>query len=82
MSFNVFPNPHRTATEVHRVLKKDGAVFGTVFVHPPPEEISSERAVEPDFVREILAVFDPALWEISFENEGGILFFHVQKSAR
>ncbi len=43
MAFNVFPNPHKAATEIHRVLKKDGSVFGTVFIQPPPEEILSER---------------------------------------
>ena len=36
MAFNVFPNPHKAATEIHRVLKKDGTVYGTVFVQPPP----------------------------------------------
>jgi ubiquinone/menaquinone biosynthesis C-methylase UbiE len=82
MSFNVFPNPHKAATEIHRVLKKDGAVFGTVFVQPPPEEITSERPIDPGLVKEILSVFDPALWELSFESQGGILFFHIQKNTR
>ena len=82
MAFNVFPNPHKAATEIHRVLKKDGSVFGTVFIQPPPEEILSERPIEPDLVREILSVFDPALWELSFETQGGILFFHVRKTSR
>jgi ubiquinone/menaquinone biosynthesis C-methylase UbiE len=82
MSFNVFPNPHKAATEIHRVLKKDGAVFGTVFVQPPPEEITSERPIDPGLVKEILSVFDPALWELSFESQGGVLFFHIQKSTR
>ncbi len=82
MAFNVFPNPHKAATEIHRVLKKDGGVFGTVFISPPPEEIFNERPIEPDLVREILSVFDPALWELSFENQGGILFFHVRKNVK
>ncbi len=82
MTFNVFPNPHKAATEVHRVLKKDGAVFGTVFVQQPPEEIFNERPIEPALIREILSVFDPALWELSFENQGGILFFHVRKNVK
>jgi ubiquinone/menaquinone biosynthesis C-methylase UbiE len=82
MAFNVFPNPHKAATEIHRVLKKDGVVYGTVFIKPPPEEIPSETAIEPDMVREILSVFDPALWDLSFENQGGILFFHVQKNVK
>ncbi|MGO9308859.1 MAG: class I SAM-dependent methyltransferase [Spirochaetia bacterium] len=82
MTFNVFPNPHRAATEIHRVLKKDGEVFGTVFITQPPQEIFNERAIEPDLVREILSVFDPALWDISFESQGGILFFHVQKNVK
>jgi ubiquinone/menaquinone biosynthesis C-methylase UbiE len=82
MTLNVFPNPHKAATEIHRVLKKDGTVFGTVFVKLPPEEIFNENPIEPDTVREILSVFDPALWELSFEYQGGILFFHVQKNVR
>ena len=47
MTFNVFPNPHKAATEIHRVLKKDGVVFGTVFIKTPPEEIPTETAIEP-----------------------------------
>lgn len=82
MTFNVFPNPHRAATEIHRVLKKDGVVFGTVFIQPSRDEIFNERPIEPDLVKEILSVFDPALWELSFENQGGILFFHVQKNVK
>jgi ubiquinone/menaquinone biosynthesis C-methylase UbiE len=82
MAFNVFPNPHKAATEIHRVLKKDGSVYGTVFIQSPPEEILSERPIEPAMVREILSVFDPALWELSIETQGGILFFHVRKSTK
>jgi ubiquinone/menaquinone biosynthesis C-methylase UbiE len=82
MAFNVFPNPHKAATEIHRVLKKDGSVYGTVFIQPPPEEILSERPIEESLVREILSVFDPALWELSIETQGGILFFHVRKSIK
>jgi ubiquinone/menaquinone biosynthesis C-methylase UbiE len=82
MTLNVFPNPHRAATEIHRVLKKDGTIYGTVFVKHPPEEIFNENPIEPDMVREILSVFDPALWELSFEYQGGILFFHVQKNVK
>ena len=82
MTFNVFPNPHKAATEIHRVLKKTGVVFGTVFIKPPPEEIPTETAIEPETVRQILSVFDPALWELSFESQGGILFFHVQKNVK
>jgi ubiquinone/menaquinone biosynthesis C-methylase UbiE len=82
MTFNVFPNPHKAATEIHRVLKKDGVVFGTVFIKPPPEEIPTETAIEPGMVRQILSVFDPALWDLSFESQGGILFFHVQKNVK
>jgi ubiquinone/menaquinone biosynthesis C-methylase UbiE len=82
MTFNVFPNPHRAATEIHRVLKKDGVVFGTAFVEAPRNEMLNEKPIAPDLVREILSVFDPALWELSFENQGGILFFHVQKNVK
>ena len=82
MAFNVFPNPHKAATEIHRVLKKDGGVYGTVFVASPPEELYSERPIEPSLVREILSVFDPALWELSFESKGGILFFQVRKNVK
>jgi ubiquinone/menaquinone biosynthesis C-methylase UbiE len=79
---NVFPNPHKAATEIHRVLKKDGMVFGTVFVEPPPQEFPTERAMAPDVVKEILAVFDPALWELTIDVNGGILFFHVRKNVK
>ena len=83
MTFNVFPNPHRAATEIHRVLKKDGVVFGTAFIQPPRDEIFNERPIEPDLVREILSVFDPALWELSFENQGGNpLLFTYRKTSR
>jgi ubiquinone/menaquinone biosynthesis C-methylase UbiE len=82
MAFNVFPNPQKAATEIHRVLKKDGAIFGTVFVQQPPEQITSERPISLETVKQILSVFDPALWQVSLESEGGILFFQVQKAAR
>ena len=82
MTLNVFPSPHKAATEIHRVLKKDGEVFGTVFVTQPPEEIFDENPIAPEKVKEILSVFDPALWELSFEYQGGILFFHVRKSEK
>ena len=82
MSFNVFPNPHKAATEIHRVLKKDGSVYGTAFLISPPEEILSERPIEDGLIREVLSVFDPALWELSIETVGGILFFHVQRSSK
>jgi ubiquinone/menaquinone biosynthesis C-methylase UbiE len=82
MAFNVFPNPHKAATEIHRVLKKDGSVYGTVFIQAPPEEILSERPLEEITVREIFSVFDPALWELSIETQGGVLFFHVRQSMK
>jgi len=82
MSFNVFPNPHKAATEVHRVLKKDGEVYGTVFIRMPPEEILSEEPIDPDVIRQILSVFDPALWDLDVETQGGILFFHVRKNVK
>jgi ubiquinone/menaquinone biosynthesis C-methylase UbiE len=82
MAFNVFPNPHKAATEIHRVLKKDGIVFGTAFIQIPPEGILSERPVTLEVVKEVLSVFDPALWEQSFETQGGILFFQVQKNIK
>ena len=63
-------------------MKKDGAVYGTVFTQLPPEEILSERPLEEGVVREILSVFDPALWELSIETQGGILFFQVRKSLK
>jgi ubiquinone/menaquinone biosynthesis C-methylase UbiE len=82
MTLNVFPNPHRSATEIHRVLKKDGSVFGTVFVEPPAVDMLNEHPLAPELVKEILSVFDPALWEVTFETQGGILFFQVQKGPR
>jgi len=80
LGLNVFPNPHKAATEIHRVLKKDGTVFGTVYCLPPPQEFQSERPMEERLLREVLAVFDPALWKLTMEKQGGILFFHVQKN--
>ncbi len=82
MAFNVFPNPAKAAEEMQRTLKKDGNVFGTVFVQTPPEEILSESPVQPDAMRKFLSVFDPAVWELSFEMQGGILFFSVKKAAK
>jgi ubiquinone/menaquinone biosynthesis C-methylase UbiE len=82
MVLNVFPNPHRAATEIHRVLKKDGTVFGTVYFQAPPEAFPSEKPMGERLVREVLAVFDPALWTLTIETQGGILFFHVRKSPR
>ncbi len=82
MTLNVFPNPHKAATEIDRVLKKDGEVFGTVFVRHPPEEVFNENPIAAEKVREILSVFDPALWELSFDYQGGILFFHVRKNVK
>jgi ubiquinone/menaquinone biosynthesis C-methylase UbiE len=82
MTFNVLPNPRKAGEEMHRALKKDGNVFGTVFIQAPPEEILSERPVEPHFVEEILSIFHPDSWELSFETQGGILFFTVRKAVR
>ena len=80
MSFNAYPNPPKAAEEIHRVLKRDGSLYGTVFFQAPLDEILSERPVEPAIVREILSVFDPLAWDLSLESEGGILFFHVTRS--
>jgi len=77
MAFNVFPNPEKAAREMQRVIKKDGSVFGTVFVQVPPEEILGESPIEPHAVREVLSAFDPGSWEVTFETQGGILFFYV-----
>ena len=82
MTFNVLPNPHKAATEIHRVLKKDGSVFGTAFIQAPPEETLNEQPVAPELMREILSVFDPAMWELSLETQGGILFFMVRRSLK
>jgi ubiquinone/menaquinone biosynthesis C-methylase UbiE len=82
LGLNVFPNPHKAATEIHRVLKKDGTVFGTVYFRAPPEEFPSEKPMEERLVREVLAVFDPALWELTIEKQGGILFFQVRKNTK
>jgi len=81
LSFNVFPEPHKAAGEIRRVLKKDGSVYGTVFVQPPPEDLLAERPVDPHFVREVFSVFDPSTWKYSDETEGGILFFRVSRPA-
>jgi len=79
MAFNVFPSPRKAAEEMQRTLRKDGSVFGTVFIQPPPEEILSESPIAPETVKEVLSVFDPASWELSLETQGGILFFSVSK---
>ncbi|OHD75292.1 MAG: hypothetical protein A2177_14025 [Spirochaetes bacterium RBG_13_68_11] len=81
LSFNVFPEPHKAAGEIRRVLKKDGSVFGTVFVHPATEDLLSERHVEPHFMREVFSVFDPSAWRFTDETRGGILFFSVNRAA-
>jgi len=57
-------------------------VFGTVYFQPPPEEFPSEKHMEERLVREVLAVFDPALWDLSLEKQGGILFFHVRRALK
>jgi ubiquinone/menaquinone biosynthesis C-methylase UbiE len=82
MTLNVFPDPHKAATEIHRVLKKDGSVFGTAFVEIPTVDMLSEHPLAPEVIKEILSVFDPALWEVTFETQGGILFFQVQKAPK
>jgi ubiquinone/menaquinone biosynthesis C-methylase UbiE len=82
MTLNVFPNPAKAVEELQRVLKKDGSLYGTAFTHAPPEEILSERPIEIERVRELLSTFDPAHWELEIETQGGILFFHVRKTAR
>jgi len=81
LSFNVFPEPHKAAGEIRRVLKKDGSVFGTVFVQRPPEDLLSERPVDPRFVREAFSVFDPSAWKFTDETVGGILFFSLARTA-
>ncbi len=82
LGINSFPNPRKAATEIHRVLKRDGTVFGTVFHLAPPEEFPSEKPMEEKQVREVLAVFDPALWRLTIETQGGMLFFHVGKALK
>jgi ubiquinone/menaquinone biosynthesis C-methylase UbiE len=82
MTLNIFPNPGRSVEEIQRVLKRDGGLFGTVFIQAPPEEVLSERPIAESTIREILSIFDPNQWDLSIEKEGGILFFHVTKSAK
>jgi ubiquinone/menaquinone biosynthesis C-methylase UbiE len=79
MAFNVFPSPSRAAEEIRRVLKKDGGIFGTVFIDEPPTEYISERPVSLKMVQEIFSVFDPAQWVLSTETQGGILFFSLRR---
>jgi ubiquinone/menaquinone biosynthesis C-methylase UbiE len=80
MSFNMLPEPRKAVGEIRRVLKKDGSVFGTVFIRQPPEDLLSERPVERPFVREVFSAFDPPTWTFADETEGGILFFSVNRS--
>jgi len=82
MTFNVLPNSRKAAEEMLRTLRKDGSVFGTAFAHAPPEEILAENPIDPTAVRRILSVFEPGVWEISMETQGGILFFSVNRAAR
>ena len=80
MSFNVFPNPQKAAEELRRVIRKDGSVFGTVFIQPPPDEMLSERPVDPALVREVFSIFDARQWDLSTETQGGVLFFHLKRA--
>ncbi len=79
MAFNVFPNPRRAAEEMLRTLRKDGSLYGTVFVQTPPDEVLSESPIEQHTMKEVLSVFDREAWDLSFETQGGILFFSVSK---
>lgn len=81
LAFNAFPEPRKVAGEIRRVLKRDGAVFGTVFVRPPPEDLLADRPVAPDDLREVFSAFDASAWRVSDESVGGILFFSVTRAA-
>jgi ubiquinone/menaquinone biosynthesis C-methylase UbiE len=81
MAFNVFPNPQKAAEEMKRVLKRDGGVFGTVFVEEPPSDHLSERPVSPVMIEELFSIFDPAQWSMSTESQGGILFFSLRRNS-
>ncbi len=78
MAFNVFPNPQKAAEEIKRVLKKDGGIYGTVFVEEPPADLLSERPVSPGMIEDLFSIFDPAQWSMSTETKGGILFFSLR----
>ena len=80
LSFNAIPEPEKAVAEIRRVLKKDGSVFGTVFVQPPPEDLLSERPVGPRFVRDLFSVFDAPAWKYADETKGGILFYSVSRA--
>jgi ubiquinone/menaquinone biosynthesis C-methylase UbiE len=82
MTFNVLPDPQRAAAEMRRVLKKDGSLYGTVFVETPPEDVLNERPLAQSVLDEILALLAPPQWEHSLEREGGILFFHVSRASK
>ena len=64
MAFNVFPNPIKAAEEMQRTLKKDGSVFGTVFIQAPPEEVPERKSRRPDAMRKFLSVFYRSLGHI------------------
>lgn len=81
LSFNAFPEPLKAVGEIRRVLKRDGAVFGTVFVQTPPEDLMAERPVALRFLRDAFSAFDPSAWRFSDESVGGILFFSVTRAA-
>jgi ubiquinone/menaquinone biosynthesis C-methylase UbiE len=80
LAFNAFPDPQKAADEIRRVIKRDGTVFGTVFVQQPPEDFFSERPIDPSLVRQLLSVFDPSSWKLTTETLGGILFFTLRRS--
>ena len=79
LAFNAFPNPQKAADEIRRVIKKDGTVFGTVFIQQPSEDFFSERPLDPGLVRQLLSVFDPSSWKLTIETQGGILFFTLRR---
>ncbi len=82
LSLNAFPNPQKAADEIRRVMKKDGMVFGTVFIKQPVEDFFSERPLDPILVRQILSVFDPTNWKLATETQGEILFFTLRTLKR
>jgi ubiquinone/menaquinone biosynthesis C-methylase UbiE len=79
MAFNVFPNPREAVEEIRRVLKRDGGIYGTVFVEEPPADHLNERSVSPRKIQELFSQFDSSQWSLTMETQGGILFYSLHR---
>lgn len=80
MVFNVFPDPRKAVEEIQRVLKENGEVFGTVPTQLPPSGGTVlGKTTTPRCIEEMFAPSDYFRWDLSFQSQGGILFFHLRR---